>query len=195
VPVSKLPSLAVAVCAVGPTLVQVIVSPTWTVIVAGENLKSEIVSPGSPAACVPELDVTCRRTPPGPLFVADVVRVVVSELDVTLVVLLVVGLAVVVVVGTTVVVVLAAGVVDVVEVVVVAAAVAAGLDRVLACAEIVGTAAGNAAAASTAAMRIERGRMGILCQRTRASRQTFPDLVTTSVRCLHHRGQESKCRD
>ncbi len=49
-PVLKLPSLAVAVCAVGPSFVQVIVSPTWTVIVAGVNLKSEIVSPAAPAA-------------------------------------------------------------------------------------------------------------------------------------------------
>jgi hypothetical protein len=49
VPVSKLWSFAVAVCAVGPLLVHVIVSPTWIVIEAGENLKSEIVSPGSPA--------------------------------------------------------------------------------------------------------------------------------------------------
>ena len=50
VPVSKLWSLAVAVCGEGPLLVHVIVSPTWIVIVAGANLKSEIVSPGSPAA-------------------------------------------------------------------------------------------------------------------------------------------------
>jgi hypothetical protein len=48
--VSKLPSLAVAVWSVGPLFVHVIVSPTWIVIVAGANLKSEIVSPGSPAA-------------------------------------------------------------------------------------------------------------------------------------------------
>ena len=50
VPVSKLPSVAVAVWSVGPLFVHVIVSPTWIVIVAGANLKSEIVSPGSPAA-------------------------------------------------------------------------------------------------------------------------------------------------
>lgn len=48
---SKLPSLAVAVCAAGPLLVQVTVSPTWTVIVPGVNTKSEIVSEGSPAKC------------------------------------------------------------------------------------------------------------------------------------------------
>ena len=47
VPVSKLPLFAVAVCGAGPLFVHVIVSPTWIVIVAGENLKSEIVSPGS----------------------------------------------------------------------------------------------------------------------------------------------------
>ena len=46
----KLPSLAVAVWLVGPLLVQVTVSPTWIVIVPGVNLKSEIVSEGSPAA-------------------------------------------------------------------------------------------------------------------------------------------------
>ncbi len=46
----KLPLLAVAVCSLGPTLVQVIVSPAWIVIVAGVNLKSEIVSPGSSPA-------------------------------------------------------------------------------------------------------------------------------------------------
>lgn len=51
VPVSKLPSFAVAVCGLGPSLVQVTVSPTWIVIVAGVNLKSEIVSAGSPATC------------------------------------------------------------------------------------------------------------------------------------------------
>ncbi len=50
VPVLKLPSLAVAVWLLGPLLVQVTVSPTWTVIVPGVNLKSEIVSAGSPAA-------------------------------------------------------------------------------------------------------------------------------------------------
>jgi hypothetical protein len=38
VPVSKLWSFAVAVWALGPLFVQVIVSPTWIVIVAGENL-------------------------------------------------------------------------------------------------------------------------------------------------------------
>jgi hypothetical protein len=50
VPVSKLWSLAVAVCGEGPLFDHVIVSPTLTVIVAGANLKSEIVTPGSPAA-------------------------------------------------------------------------------------------------------------------------------------------------
>jgi hypothetical protein len=49
-PVSKLRLFAVAECGLGPAFVQVIVSPTCTVIVAGANLKSEIVSPGSPAA-------------------------------------------------------------------------------------------------------------------------------------------------
>ena len=50
VPVLKLPSLAVAVWSVGPLLVQVTVSPTWIVSDPGVNLKSEIVSAGSPAA-------------------------------------------------------------------------------------------------------------------------------------------------
>ena len=36
-PVSKLPPCAVAVWLDGPSLVQVIVSPTWTVVVAGEK--------------------------------------------------------------------------------------------------------------------------------------------------------------
>lgn len=49
VPVLKLPSLAVAVCGLGPLFVHVTVSPAWIVSVAGANLKSEIVSPGSPA--------------------------------------------------------------------------------------------------------------------------------------------------
>jgi hypothetical protein len=49
IPVLKLPSVAVAVWGAGPSLVHVIVSPTWTVIDAGANLKSEIVSAGSPA--------------------------------------------------------------------------------------------------------------------------------------------------
>ena len=48
---SKLLSLAVAVWAVGPVLVHVTVSPVWIVIVAGENMKSEIVSDGSEAKC------------------------------------------------------------------------------------------------------------------------------------------------
>jgi hypothetical protein len=50
VPVSKLWSFAVAVCGEGPLFDQVIVSPTLIVVVAGVNLKSEIVTPGSPAA-------------------------------------------------------------------------------------------------------------------------------------------------
>ena len=49
IPVLKLPLLAVAVCSLGPSLVHVIVSPVWIVTVAGVNLKSEIVSPGSAA--------------------------------------------------------------------------------------------------------------------------------------------------
>lgn len=47
---SKLPSLAVAVWALGPSFVQVIVSPTCTVIELGLNWKSEIVTPVSVAA-------------------------------------------------------------------------------------------------------------------------------------------------
>ena len=63
-PVLKLPSLAVAVCAVGPSLVQVIVSPTWTVIVPGVNLKSEIVSLAAPAAWASgTTNVWCDRSP------------------------------------------------------------------------------------------------------------------------------------
>jgi hypothetical protein len=50
-PVSKLPLLAVAVWGLGPLFVQVMVSPTLTVIVAGANLKSEIEAAGSPAMC------------------------------------------------------------------------------------------------------------------------------------------------
>jgi hypothetical protein len=50
-PVSKLPLLAVAVWVLGPLLVQVTVSPVWTVIEDGEKRKSEIVAPGSAAAC------------------------------------------------------------------------------------------------------------------------------------------------
>jgi hypothetical protein len=50
-PVSKLWSLAVAVCELGPALVQVTVSPAWIVSEPGENLKSEIVAPGSRAEC------------------------------------------------------------------------------------------------------------------------------------------------
>jgi len=49
--VSKLWSFAVAVCGEGPLFDQVIVSPTLIVIVTGANLKSEIVTPGSPAVC------------------------------------------------------------------------------------------------------------------------------------------------
>jgi hypothetical protein len=49
IPVSKLPSRAVAVCGLGPSLDHVSVSPTWIVVVAGEKLKSTIVTPGSPA--------------------------------------------------------------------------------------------------------------------------------------------------
>ena len=40
----KLPLLAVAVWALGPWFVQVTVSPTWIVIVAGLKLKSAIVT-------------------------------------------------------------------------------------------------------------------------------------------------------
>ena len=49
-PVSKLPSLAVAECAVGPLFDQVTVSPTFTVAPLGENLKSLIVTPVEAAA-------------------------------------------------------------------------------------------------------------------------------------------------
>ena len=55
---SKLPSRAVAVCALGPSFVQVIVSPTCTVIVLGLNWKSEIATAGSLAAWA-------RRAAPG----------------------------------------------------------------------------------------------------------------------------------
>ena len=44
IPVSKLPSGAVAECAVGPSFVQVTVSPWLIVICAGANWKSEIVT-------------------------------------------------------------------------------------------------------------------------------------------------------
>src|SRR3954452_8013993 len=49
-PVSKLPSLAVAECPVGPELLQVTVSPTATLMPLGENLKSLIVTPAEAAA-------------------------------------------------------------------------------------------------------------------------------------------------
>src|ERR687896_2413462 len=49
-PVSKLPPSAVAECGVGPSLVQVTVSPTSIVTAAGANWKSLIVTPVSAAA-------------------------------------------------------------------------------------------------------------------------------------------------
>ena len=49
-PVLKLPSLAVAVWELGPSLVQVIVWPACRVTVLAVNLKSEMVTPGSDAA-------------------------------------------------------------------------------------------------------------------------------------------------
>ena len=49
-PVSKMPPLEVAECGVGPLLVQVTVSPTLTVTLAGENWKSLIVTPVEAAA-------------------------------------------------------------------------------------------------------------------------------------------------
>src|SRR4051794_40977458 len=49
-PVSKLPSLAVAECPVGTELLQVTVSPTATLMPLGENLKSLIVTPAEAAA-------------------------------------------------------------------------------------------------------------------------------------------------
>jgi hypothetical protein len=60
-PVLKLPLLAVAVCGLGPAFDHVTVSPTWIVIVAGANLKSEIVSPGSPATCARSARARRRR--------------------------------------------------------------------------------------------------------------------------------------
>src|SRR5918992_5144944 len=50
IPLSKLPSSAVAECGVGPSLVQVTVSPTLMVTDAGANSKSLIVTPVSAAA-------------------------------------------------------------------------------------------------------------------------------------------------
>jgi hypothetical protein len=49
VPVLKLPSFAVAVWELGPSLVQVIVSPTWTVVDGGVKWKSAILTAGSAA--------------------------------------------------------------------------------------------------------------------------------------------------
>src|SRR3954452_19867082 len=49
-PGSKLPSLAVAECGVGPWLLQLTVSPTFTVTPPGENLKSLMVTPVEAAA-------------------------------------------------------------------------------------------------------------------------------------------------
>ena len=63
VPVLKLPLVAVAVWSVGPLLVQVTVSPTWIVSVPGVNLKSEILSGGSPAAAR-VLAFACTRLAP-----------------------------------------------------------------------------------------------------------------------------------
>jgi hypothetical protein len=56
----KLPSLEVAVCGCLPWFVHVTVSPTWTVIVVGEKLKSTIVAAGSLAAWAPDLARACR---------------------------------------------------------------------------------------------------------------------------------------
>src|SRR5918999_794274 len=53
IPVSKLPSFAVAECGVGPSLVQVTVSPTLTVTAPGENWKSLIVTPAEAAVTPP----------------------------------------------------------------------------------------------------------------------------------------------
>jgi hypothetical protein len=60
IPVLKLPLLAVALWGCWPLFVQVIVSPTWTVIVGGENRQADefgvhvpgstMPTPGSPAA-------------------------------------------------------------------------------------------------------------------------------------------------
>ena len=71
VPVLKLPSLAVAVWSLGPLLVQVTVSPTWIVIAPGVNLKSEIVSAGSPAAAR-ALTFECTRLLPAALAAGNV---------------------------------------------------------------------------------------------------------------------------
>jgi hypothetical protein len=105
VPVSKLPSLAVAVCGCLPWFVQVTVSPTWIVTVAGEKLKSTIVSDGSPAACAVGRELGCRVTGLSPWraavdCVVDAVAVVVvwgaagGELDVDAVVSLLVDVVV-----------------------------------------------------------------------------------------------------
>jgi hypothetical protein len=60
--VSKLPSFAVAECAVGPLLVQVTVSPAWTVIVAGPNEKSLIVTaPVAAVVAAPDLVAVADR--------------------------------------------------------------------------------------------------------------------------------------
>ena len=57
---SKLPSLAVAECPVGPLFVQVTVSPTLTVTVPGENWKSLIVTPVEAAAMASGLSFSAR---------------------------------------------------------------------------------------------------------------------------------------
>ena len=106
-PVSKLPSLAVAVWGCLPWFVHVTVSPTWIVTVAGEKLKSTIVSEGSPAACAVGREFACRVTGLSPwaaavdcVVVAAAVVVVcdVVELDVDSVVTLLVDVVVLVVV-------------------------------------------------------------------------------------------------
>jgi hypothetical protein len=70
VPVLKLPSFAVAVCELGPSLVQVIVSPTWTVVVGGVKWKSAIVTAGSEAECAIRRRATARCAG-GPNELAD----------------------------------------------------------------------------------------------------------------------------
>ncbi len=88
VPVSKLWSLAVAVCALGPLFVHVTVSPTWIVIVAGEKAKSEIVSDGSPAAraCGLRCGEVTLADRPEVVALDDVLVVVAVAVDVALVV-------------------------------------------------------------------------------------------------------------
>jgi hypothetical protein len=64
-PVSKLPSVAVAECAAGPEFDQVTVSPAFTVTAPGENSKSLISTPVEAAATAVVLGFATGAAPRG----------------------------------------------------------------------------------------------------------------------------------